>query len=72
MKPAEAKRFNELYQRHLELLKIQGKSRKTIDAYYRAVRRVSEYDRSSGFLSDYNLCVCCQSTVSHLFCLGAL
>ncbi len=38
MKPAEAKRFNELYQRHLELLKIQGKSRKTIDAYSLAVR----------------------------------
>ncbi|MCP4681705.1 MAG: tyrosine-type recombinase/integrase, partial [Desulfobacterales bacterium] len=38
---AEAKRFNELYQRHLDLLKLQGKSQKTIDAYSRAVRRVS-------------------------------
>ncbi len=43
MKTGEAKRFNELYQRHLELLKLQGKSRKTINAYSRAVRRVSEY-----------------------------
>jgi len=43
MKPTEANRFNKLYQRHLRLLKLQGKSQKTIDAYSRAVRRVSEY-----------------------------
>ncbi len=43
MKPAEANRFKKLYQRHLRLLKLQGKSQKTIDAYSRAVRRVSEY-----------------------------
>ena len=43
MKPAEANRFKKLYQRHLRLLKLQGKSQKTIDAYTRAVRRVSEY-----------------------------
>ena len=43
MKQAEAHRFNELYQRHLRLLKLQGKSQKTIDAYSRAVRRISEY-----------------------------
>jgi integrase/recombinase XerD len=41
MKHAEEKRFNGLYQRHLRLLKLQGKSQKTIDAYSRAVRRVS-------------------------------
>jgi integrase/recombinase XerD len=40
MKQAEANRFNELYQRHLRLLKLQGKSKKTIDAYARAVRRI--------------------------------
>ena len=43
MKPAEANRFKKLYQRHLRLLKLQGKSQKTIDAYSRAVRRISEH-----------------------------
>ena len=43
MKPTEANRFKKLYQRHLRLLKLQGKSQKTIDAYSRAVRRVSGY-----------------------------
>ena len=42
MNQAETNRFNELYQRHLRLLKLQGKSQKTIDAYARAVRRISE------------------------------
>ena len=43
MKPTEANRFKKLYQRHLRLLKLQGKSQKTIDAYSRSVRRVSEH-----------------------------
>ena len=43
MTPVEANRFNILYQQHLRMLKLQGKSRKTIDAYSRSVRRVSEY-----------------------------
>lgn len=43
MNQAETNRFNELYQRHLRLLKLQGKSKKTIDAYARAVRRISEH-----------------------------
>jgi len=43
MEKFEKERFNELYQRHLRLLKLQGKARKTIDAYSRAVRRISEY-----------------------------
>jgi integrase len=43
MNKAETNRFNDLYQRHLRLLKLQGKSQKTIDAYARAVRRISEY-----------------------------
>ncbi len=43
MNPTEVNRFQKLYQRHLRLLKLQGKSQKTIDAYSRAVRRVSEY-----------------------------
>ena len=37
MKPTEVSRFKKLYQRHLRLLKLQGKSQKTIDAYSRAV-----------------------------------
>jgi len=43
MTPAEVNRFDDLYQRHLSLLTLQGKSQKTIDAYSRSVRRVSEY-----------------------------
>jgi integrase/recombinase XerD len=43
MNNAETNRFNELYQRHLRLLKLQGKSKKTIDAYSRAVRRIREH-----------------------------
>jgi len=43
MKNAEVNRFNRLYQRHLELLKLQGKSQKTIDAYSRAIRRVRDH-----------------------------
>ena len=43
MNKREVDRFNELYQCHLRLLKLQGKSQKTIDAYSRAVRRVSEH-----------------------------
>jgi integrase/recombinase XerD len=43
MNQAETKRFNELYQRHLRLLKLQGKAQKTIDAYSRAVRRIKAF-----------------------------
>lgn len=42
MNQTETNRFNELYQHHLRMLKLQGKSQKTIDAYARAVRRMSE------------------------------
>lgn len=38
MNATEVKRFEILYQRHLKLLKLQGKAEKTIDAYSRAVR----------------------------------
>ena len=45
MKPSEVKRFAALYERHLKLLKLQGKSKSTIDAYSRAVRRIrNHYD----------------------------
>jgi len=40
MTPREKKRFNALYEDHLRALKLQGMSRKTIDCYSRAVRRI--------------------------------
>jgi integrase len=43
MKKAATNRFDKLYQRHLRLLKLQGKSQSTIDAYSRAVRRIHDY-----------------------------
>jgi len=43
MDPSEQSRFNDLFQRHLRLLKLQGKSDKTIDVYARAVRRVASH-----------------------------
>ena len=41
MKANEQSRFDDLYKRHLRVLKLQGMSEKTIDAYARALRRVS-------------------------------
>lgn len=43
MKTAEVKRFAALYERHLKLLKLQGKNESTIDAYSRAVRRIKDH-----------------------------
>ena len=43
MNQKETQRFQELYQRHLNLLKLQGKSQSTIKAYARAVRQAQEY-----------------------------
>jgi integrase len=43
MDQAETNRFDELYLRHLRLLKLQGKSQKTIDSYARAVRRITQH-----------------------------
>ena len=40
---SEQSRFDDLYQRHLRMLKLQGKSDKTIDVYARAVRRVAKH-----------------------------
>ena len=40
MDPKETKRFEKPYQRHLRMLKLQGKSEKTRDAYARAIRRL--------------------------------
>ncbi len=43
MKQEEVNRFNTLYERHLRLLKLQGKAQKTIDAYSRSVRRIRDH-----------------------------
>jgi len=43
MNTIEQQRFNELYQQHLINLRLQGKRASTIDAYSRAVRRISDY-----------------------------
>ena len=45
MNPNEQDRFDQLYERHLRALKLQGLSDKTIDVYARAVRRIAKrYD----------------------------
>ena len=43
MNDLESSRFNQLYQKQLTALKLQGKSLRTIDSYSRAVRRLGEY-----------------------------
>lgn len=43
MNKAQQKRFQSLYQEHLNALVRQGKSKATIDAYSRAVRRISSH-----------------------------
>ncbi len=43
MNDSEVKRFNRLYERHLELLKLQGMSPRTIDLYARSVRRIRNH-----------------------------
>jgi len=43
MNKAQQKRFDSLYQKHVNALKRQGKSDKTVEAYARAVRRIATY-----------------------------
>ncbi len=43
MKPSDQSRFDSLYQQHLNVLRLQGLAPSTIDAYSRAVRRVSAF-----------------------------
>jgi len=38
MESSEQSRFDDPYQRHLRMLKLQGKRDKTIDVYARAIR----------------------------------
>ena len=56
MNQKETKRFDKLYQRHLRMLKIQGKSEKTRDAYARALRRLRDhFDRCPDKLTPKHL-----------------
>ncbi|WP_299691459.1 tyrosine-type recombinase/integrase [uncultured Vibrio sp.] len=56
MKPAELERYNFLYEQHLTNLKLQGKRPATIDAYSRAVRRITDYfDRAPDTLTTADL-----------------
>ncbi len=56
MNKAQQKRLNSLYQQHLNALLRQGKSKATIDAYSRAVRRVAAFfDCCPEKLSDADL-----------------
>ena len=43
MKPSDQSRFDSLYQEHLNVLRLQGLAPATIDAYSRALRRVSAF-----------------------------
>jgi integrase len=43
MESSEVKRFADLYERHLKLLKLQGMSDSTISAYSRAIRRIRDH-----------------------------
>ncbi|NOR51293.1 MAG: tyrosine-type recombinase/integrase [Gammaproteobacteria bacterium] len=47
MNSKEQARFNRLYQQHLTELKLQGLAPKTVEAYSRAVRRISKFFDSS-------------------------
>lgn len=52
MNPYQQRKFDSLYQQHLNALRRQGKSDSTIDVYARAVRRIAVYfDRSPHALS---------------------
>ncbi|OEE50348.1 site-specific integrase [Vibrio splendidus] len=56
MKPADLKRYNALYEQHLTNLKLQGKRPATIDAYSRAVRRITaHFDRVPDTLTTSDL-----------------
>ena len=43
MEPIEQKRFEQLYQKHLTNLKLQGKRPSTIDLYSRPIRRLARF-----------------------------
>ena len=43
MNKAQRKKFDSLYNEHISALQRQGKAENTIDAYSRAVRRITEF-----------------------------
>ena len=43
MNKAQQNRYQSLYQRHINALRRQGKSKTTVDSYGRALRRITEY-----------------------------
>lgn len=43
MNPSQTERFNKLYRQHQKTLRLQGKTKKTIDAYSRAIRRIGSH-----------------------------
>lgn len=43
MTKAQQKHFNSLYRKHVSALRRQGKADTTIDAYSRALRRITEF-----------------------------
>ena len=52
MERHDQERFDRLYERHLQALKLQGKRGKTVDGYARAVRRLAGFfDRCPDNLS---------------------
>lgn len=56
MNNLEQQHFNELYQQHLVNLELQGMRPSTIDAYARAVRRITEFfDKSPDTLTTLDL-----------------
>ncbi|NQZ50715.1 MAG: phage integrase N-terminal SAM-like domain-containing protein [Moritella sp.] len=56
MHHSQQQRFNFLYEQHFINLRLQGKRPATIDAYSRAIRRISTYfDRSPDCLTTANL-----------------
>ncbi|MEZ9926235.1 tyrosine-type recombinase/integrase [Vibrio breoganii] len=56
MTPSEQLRYEHLYNQHLTNLKLQGKRPATIDAYSRAVRRITEFfDRVPDTLTHHDL-----------------
>lgn len=56
MNTSQAQRYNVLYEQHLINLRLQGKRPSTIDAYARAVRRITQYfDQAPDTLSTADL-----------------
>ncbi len=52
MNTAQKKKFNSLYQQHVNALRRQGKAASTIDTYSRAIRRITEFYDPSGSLPE--------------------